>query len=87
MFKNNVSDFSDERTAKTCLDVAKKRAFHLAVCGSKNILELCVGPSLKTLENEYSKFNMNVSGNDIQKRWKKSYPNGNWKIRDREKKQ
>ena len=79
---NNISNFSNTTTAKTCIDIAKQRAFHLAVCNSKNILELCVGPSLKILENEYSKYNMIVSGNDIQKRWKNFYPNGNWKIGD-----
>jgi hypothetical protein len=78
----NTSVVDDTSTANTKLVCAKQRAENLFVLGVKNVLELCVGPSLKVLEQAYSEYNINVFGNDIDKRWVKYYPTGNWIIGD-----
>lgn len=41
-----------------------------------------MGPSLKTLESEYKKYGIHVTGNDIDIRWKHYYKKGNWVIED-----
>lgn len=79
---NNLSKFEDEQTATTQSVIALQRAGNLAVLNKKNVLELCVGPSLKVLQNAYSKFGISVTGNDIEQRWKKFYPEGKWLIGD-----
>ena len=48
----NVSMFSNENTANTVDDVARNRAEWLRSLGAKKVIELCVGPSLKKLEEE-----------------------------------
>lgn len=78
----NISMYKDDRTANTNLICARQRAENLFVLGSKKILELCVGPSLCRLENEYKKFGMTCYGNDIDSRWKDYYPGGKWIIGD-----
>lgn len=78
----NISTFEDNKTANTKFICALQRAENLAILGCKNVLELCVGPSLKTLYEAYKKFDINVVGNDIDIRWKKFYPSGNWIIDD-----
>lgn len=78
----NTSLVADHLTAKTNKDVAKQRAENLFVLGAKNVLELCVGPSLRELESAYKLFNIKVTGNDIDPRWKRFYPKGNWIIGD-----
>jgi hypothetical protein len=78
----NTSCYADTSTAKTCLACARQRAENLAVLGAKSVLELCVGPSLKTLEQCYSKHGISVTGNDIEARWEAFYPKGKWIIGD-----
>lgn len=41
-----------------------------------------MGPSLATLESAYHQFGISVTGNDIDKRWKTFYEEGNWIIGD-----
>lgn len=79
---NNVSLVEDKVTAKTCVDAADQRAENLAILGVKNVLELCVGPSLKTLEQSYLRHGISVSGNDIQSRWATYYREGKWLLGD-----
>lgn len=78
----NLSKFSDKETASTCEVCCLQRAENLSLLGIKTVLELCVGPSLKYLENAYKKFNITVTGNDIDSRWLKLYPSGKWIIGD-----
>lgn len=78
----NTSVVSNEDTASTNRECAKQRAEHLAICGVKSVLELCVGPSLQVLETEYKKYNINCIGNDIDVRWRTNYPEGVWHIGD-----
>lgn len=82
MGQHNVSFYSDEQTARTCLDCAQQRAENLYVLGVSTVLELCVGPSLKQLEASYAKYNIQTTGNDIDARWKDYYPKGKWLIGD-----
>jgi hypothetical protein len=78
----NVSVVGDDTTARTHPDCARQRAENLAVFGVTNVLELCVGPSLATLEQEYARFGITVTGNDIDQRWKRYHPTGRWIIGD-----
>lgn len=78
----NTSKVANVKTAKTNINVAKGRAKNLYSMGVKNVIELCVGPSLKTLEKYYDQYNIDVVGNDIEEKWKKYYPEGNWIIGD-----
>ncbi len=78
----NISKYSNEQTASTSYICALQRAENLAILGCKNVIELCVGPSLKTLEKAYNSFNINVVGNDIDIRWKNYYSHGKWIIGD-----
>jgi hypothetical protein len=78
----NTSIVDDNSTARTCFDAAMQRAENLAIIGAKRVIELCVGPSLKQLAYCYSKFNIDVTGNDIEKRWADYYPQGKWVIGD-----
>lgn len=78
----NISVVSDENTARTCEECAVQRAENLATFGVKRVLELCVGPSLVTLEKVYERFGIQVVGNDIDVRWKALYPSGHWVIGD-----
>lgn len=64
------------------MDCALQRAENLAILGAKKVLELCVGPSLRDLEKAYKEFGINVTGNDIDPRWKTYYPDGKWMIGD-----
>lgn len=77
---NNTTKVHETITAHTNQNSANQRAENLAVLGSKKILELCVGPSLRDLEVAYNKFGMDVVGNDIDDRWKRFYPKGKWII-------
>lgn len=79
---HNISVFSNELTANTCQVCAKQRAENLSILNVKSVLELCVGPSLKTLEKTYSAHDISVTGNDIDPRWKQYHPNGSWLIGD-----
>lgn len=78
----NTSVVSDVRTAKTCLAVAQQRAEHLAILGIERVIELCVGPSLRTLEACYEEVGIRAAGNDIEERWKRFYPAGQWLVGD-----
>ena len=78
----NTSIVSNDITARTMSDAAEQRAEHLAALGCSNVIELCVGPSLKILEGFYTKHRITVTGNDIEKRWKAYYPQGKWLIGD-----
>ena len=78
----NISNVADDKTARTNIDSALQRAENLYVMDVKSVLELCVGPSLKTLDGCYSKFGISVTGNDIDYRWKQYYSEGKWIIGD-----
>lgn len=80
--QNYLSEFEDHKTAKTDYICALQRAKNLSDLGRKDVIELCVGPSLQTLEKAYRLFGINVTGNDIDPRWMRMYPNGNWIIGD-----
>lgn len=79
---HNISAFSDSKTASTNIPCAIQRAENLAILGVSSVMELCVGPSLKRLEQAYDSFGIKVTGNDIDPRWQRMYPNGNWIIGD-----
>lgn len=76
----NTSTVTDDRTARTNIECAYQRAENLAVLGVKKVLELCTGPSLKVLEEAYDFYNIDVTGNDIEPRWRDYYPKGKWLI-------
>ncbi len=78
----NLSQVSDERTARTSAYCAQQRAENLAALGCHNLVvtELCVGPSLETLIKAYAKVGLTCWGNDIDPRWKELYPSNNWLI-------
>lgn len=78
----NVSSEADDETAHTCWDCALQRAENLSTFGVKRVLELCVGPSLKTLEKAYALHGISVVGNDIEIRWKNFHPQGAWIVGD-----
>ncbi|MHA2063723.1 MAG: hypothetical protein ACXABY_04990 [Candidatus Thorarchaeota archaeon] len=78
----NVSIENDTNTANTRSIVGQRRAENLAILGAKNVIELCVGPSLRVLEQAYSLHDIKVTGNDIEERWQKHYPKGSWIIGD-----
>lgn len=78
----NISKVADQITARTNPEAAAQRAENLAIMGAKRVLELCVGPSLKTLQHSYAKYKITVTGNDIEQRWQKYYPKGSWIIGD-----
>lgn len=74
----NTSTVELDKTANTQAACAAQRAQRMFFNDITKVLELCVGPSLKTLEQEYDKFHINVWGNDIDSRWIKYYPQGKW---------
>ncbi|KKN65712.1 hypothetical protein LCGC14_0478510 [marine sediment metagenome] len=78
----NLSFVSNAETARTNKEAAFTRAENLAMLGASNVLELCVGPSLETLEDAYNSYVINVTGNDIEPRWKNYYTKGKWVIGD-----
>jgi len=78
----NTSVVGDAQTAHTVQDVADARAHTLARLGVKNIVELCVGPSLRVLEHAYRTHGIQCWGNDIDERWRAFYPGGRWIIGD-----
>lgn len=78
----NLSVVEDNSTAFTNAECCLQRASNLKSLGSRKVLELCVGPSLATLESAYHQFGISVTGNDIDKRWKTFYEEGNWIIGD-----
>lgn len=78
----NTSTVENSQTAKTRVSCAQQRAQNLFCLDSKRVLELCVGPSLKSLEEAYRAFGIEVTGNDIEERWQKFYPQGKWIIDD-----
>ncbi len=79
---HNVSIVADEATAHTDPECARQRAENLAILGAKNVLELCVGPSLRDLELAYAEVGITVTGNDIDPRWREFHPSGRWIIGD-----
>lgn len=81
-FDMNLSNVLDHLTAKTCEDCAQQRAEYLKLLNVHSVLELCVGPSLSILEKHYMNNNIHITGNDIDSRWKRYYPKGNWIISD-----
>lgn len=81
--KTNISEYEDNKTAKTRIACANQRAENLAVFGVNSVIELCVGPSLRQLEDAYRKVGISkVAGNDIDPRWQEFYPKGTWFIGD-----
>lgn len=79
---HNTSVLPDDLTAHTDPECAAQRAEHLAILGVESVLELCAGPSLKTLEMAYAFHGIQVTGNDIDPRWRDLYPLGSWVIDD-----
>lgn len=63
----NTSILDNKQTANTHYICAKQRAENLYSLGAKSVLELCVGPSLSVLEKAYKKYEISVTGNDIDK--------------------
>lgn len=80
MVELNLTAVSQDETARTCIECARQRAKHLHMRQVQNVIELCAGPSLKTLERAYSEFGISVTGNDIDIRWKHYYLGGKWII-------
>lgn len=78
----NLSKFTNSSTACTNKVCCDQRAENLAILGVKTVLELCVGPSLRTLEESYSKHGIVCTGNDIDDRWRRHYEYGKWIIGD-----
>ncbi len=82
MSEHNLSYVSDGDTARTNREAAFKRAENLALCGASHVLELCVGPSLEVFDAAYGAYGIQVTGNDIDARWKRLYPQGKWLVGD-----
>lgn len=82
MKNSNLSEVSDEETARTSFACALQRAENLAILGVESVVELCVGPSLCVLERAYEQVGIKVTGNDIDMRWRSYHPGGNWVIGD-----
>jgi hypothetical protein len=78
----NVSVLSDGETARTEPECAAQRAENLAILGVGSVLELCVGPSLRVLEAAYSTHGIVATGNDLEERWRRYYPEGRWEMGD-----
>lgn len=78
----NISAFSDIDTANTRYTCALQRAENLSILGVSSVLELMCGPSLRILEIAYKQFNITVTGNDIDFRWQRFYPQGKWLMGD-----
>lgn len=78
----NISQLSDDETARTDPECAAQRAENMAILGVRNVLELCVGPSLRVLERTYAKHGITVTGNDLEMRWRQYHPRGSWLIGD-----
>lgn len=78
----NTSILSDDETARTDPECALQRAENLAVLGVRSVLELCAGPSLRTLEEAYARHGISVVGNDIDPRWARYHHQGRWEIGD-----
>lgn len=65
----NLSVVEDQATARTSSEIALQRAENLACLGVTHATELCVGPSLPTLDQAYQTQGIWVWGNDIDPRW------------------
>ncbi len=65
----NTSDYTNEKTANTCTEIAALRAYNLACIGTTTVLETCVGPSFNVLSNAYWQRGIEMWGNDIDGRW------------------
>lgn len=78
----NLSAFSDASTATTREECARQRVENLCALGARSSLELCVGPSLRTIAELGAKAGLHVAGNDIDPRWREFYPRGSWIIGD-----
>lgn len=78
----NISTKPIIDTATTCPVCCNQRAKYLSTLGSTKVLELRVGPSLRELEKAYAKVGIKVIGNDIEAKYQKYYPKGNWIIKD-----
>jgi hypothetical protein len=78
----NISICSPQFTASTNIESALQRAENMYIYGVTNILELCVGPSLKTLESVYNLMGIKCTGNDIESKWQDYYPYGDWLLGD-----
>lgn len=78
----NLSHFSIADTAITSLPCARQRAQNASILGGREVLELCVGPSLERLAASYAEYRIKCWGNDIDPRWKAHYPQGKWLMGD-----
>jgi len=74
----NTTTVAEVETASTDPRCALQRAENLAILGTRSVLELCVGPSLRVLERAYASLGIHVVGNDIDRRWIEYYPRGEW---------
>lgn len=79
---HNTSVVDDDSTARTRPECAMQRAENLAVLGTRRVLELCVGPSLRVLGAAYGAHGIEVTGNDIDRRWPSLHPRGRWLVGD-----
>ena len=78
----NTSRLSDDETARTDPECASQRAENLAILGVRSVLELCVGPSLRVLEEAYARHGIAAYGNDLEGRWVRYHPRGRWVVGD-----
>jgi hypothetical protein len=78
----NLSTYPIDATATTREDCARQRMEHLAVLSVRTSLELCVGPSLRTLARLGAQYGIVVTGNVIDPRYRAAYPAGRWVIGD-----
>jgi hypothetical protein len=78
----NVSAYANDETATTREECALQRIEHLSVLGARDVIELCVGPSLRVLERLGAAHGIRVAGNDVDPRWARAYLEGTWVVGD-----
>lgn len=82
MARLNLAELPDGETARTDPECAAQRAENLRVLGVTQVLELCVGPSLRTAEEAYARHGIVCWGNDVDPRWRRYHPEGRWVMGD-----
>lgn len=68
--------------ASTRRSCAEQRAENLAILGTEWVIELCVGPSMRTLIKAYTNIGIRSGGNDIDPKWKETCHSAVWRIGD-----
>ena len=72
-----------DKTARTDPECARQRLEHLSMLvGAERVLELCVGPSLRTFEHQAEALEIEVWGNDLDKKWRDYHKRGKWILGD-----